>query len=160
MEGVHGRAGFVEFGDGVEGTGGQRARGDLRGLFRLAFHFVVVSSGDHVPGADLTPFGDGHFLDHEELGFGLRLEFEGETGEEPVEIGAGFPGDQDGVGEEAVAGRVARTGGFAFLGDGASGERAVDAGCFDLCVGTLCTHVGRLILPDQEIRTRFGKRRS
>jgi hypothetical protein len=24
----------------------------------------------------------------------------------------------------------------------------------------LCTHVGRLILPDQEIRTRFGKRRS
>ena len=48
--------------------------------------------------------------------------------------------------------------GFAFPGDRAPGERAVVAGCFDFRVRTLCTHIRRFILPDQEIRTRFGKK--
>jgi hypothetical protein len=152
MEGADGGSAGVEVFHGVVGAGRHGATGEFGSCFGLFFDLVGEAYGGHAPDADLTPFADDHFLDHEQFAFGAGLEFGDLAGEEAVEGFGGFAGDEDGVGQEAVADVGLGGAFFAFRGDGTAGDGAVGAGGFDLCFGALFVHL------DREFKTVGGKR--
>ena len=80
------------------------------------------------PGAAEAPVGSGHLLDHAELDAIERAEAFEVFGEEGVEALARFAGEDDTVGEEAVAEGVEGRAKLPFGGGGATGAGAVGAG--------------------------------
>jgi hypothetical protein len=112
--------GFLGAGRMVEGPGGEH---DLGGWFfvggggGLLALFVGEGGGFKGPDAEEAPAADGHGFDEVVLVLGGGAEAAGVGGEEGVEAGRGFAGEEDGAGEEAVGDGV--LGGVAFALGGA-----------------------------------------
>jgi len=74
-----------------------------------------------------APAAEGHGFDEGEFVGGGGVEFGGEVCEEPEETPAGFAGEQDGLGEDAVLDGVAGAIAASCRGDGATGFAGVGA---------------------------------
>ena len=162
-------AGFV--GEGAEGAG-EVGDGGFAGVL-----FLTVAGGGEAfggflkalrfldaPEAHATPVRDGDEVDLIGLDAGRGLELLFEDGEEVAETLFGFAGEDQGVGEEAVADGVLGGVGFAFgrdwsggeggvgsgdalafRGDRAAGSGAVGAGGGDLEFGSRNFHYGDIV---------------
>jgi len=122
--------GFVGAGRMAQGAGGEH---DLGGWFfvsgggGLLALFVGEGGGFEGPAAEEAPAADGHGFDEVVLVLGGGLEAAGVGGEEGVEAGGGFAGEEDGAGEETVGDGVLGGVAFAFRGAGAGGFLGVRA---------------------------------
>ena len=105
-------------------------RGAMRGRIRrrLASHLEIEPGFLKPEDAHVTPASDGHGFEERGFGGGAGLKLGDEGVVEVLEAIHGFAFENDGLGEEAVAGGVLRRDGFAFGGDGAVGFGAVGAG--------------------------------
>ena len=122
--------GFEEAGrlvEGIEGEEGAGGRVLVGGGIGLEGLFASELSGLEGPVAEGAPAAEGHGFNEGEFVGGGGVEFGGEVCEEPEETLAGFAGEQDGLGEDAVFDGVA--GGIAATsrGDGATGFAGVGA---------------------------------
>ena len=160
--------GFVA--EGAEGAGEVRDRGFAGVCFLAAAghgeafggFFKVLRLPD-APEAHATPVRDGSEVDLIGLDAGLGLKFLFKGGE-VTETLLGFAGEDQGVGEEAVADGVLGGAGFAFgrdwsdgmggvgsgdalafRGDGAAGFSAIGAGGGDLEFGSRRFHYGDIV---------------
>ncbi|HVV71866.1 MAG TPA: hypothetical protein VHI52_10265 [Verrucomicrobiae bacterium] len=129
-------AGFMPF-DGFEGT--RRMLESACGEHDPGGRFFVAGGGGLLtllmgegggfkgPAAEKAPAADRHGFDEIVLVLGGRLESAGVGGEEGVKAVAGFTGEEDGTGEEAVGDGVLGGVPLAFRGAGASGFLSVGA---------------------------------
>lgn len=123
--------------------GGERGGG--RGLVGSGGRVgdVIVEGGFlEAPDAVLTPAGGGDGIDQHALGWGLGLVLLDEFVEEFEESGGLFGVEDDGFGEESVAGAVAGGVAFALGGDRPFGFGSVGAGGGDLRGGSHVTRMG------------------
>ncbi|HXE65000.1 MAG TPA: hypothetical protein VN519_15760 [Bryobacteraceae bacterium] len=97
--------------------------------------FVGEGGGFEGPATEEPPAADGHGFDEVVLVLGDGLEAAGVGGEEGVEAGGGFAGEEDGAGEEAVGDGVLGGVAFALRGAGAGGFLGVRAIAGELGVG-------------------------
>jgi hypothetical protein len=105
-------------GGGEAGEGGGEAA-ELVGFFVLAGDAVFEEALLDGPEAAHAPVGGGHFLDHAEFDAVDGIEVLQVSGDQGVELGAGFAAHNDAVGEEAVAHGVGRGAAFTLRGFGA-----------------------------------------
>jgi len=130
--------GFVGAGRMAEGAGGEH---DLGGWFfvggggGLLALFVGEGGGFEGPAAEEAPAADGHGFDEVVLVLGGGLEAAGIGGEEGVEAGGRFAGEEDGAGEEAVGDGVLGGVAFALGGAGTGGFLGVRTVAGELGVG-------------------------
>ena len=130
--------GFVGAGRMAEGAGGEH---DLGGWFfvggggGLLALFVGEGGGFEGPAAEEAPAADGHGFDEVVFVLGGGLEAAGVGGEEGVEAGGRFAGEEDGAGEEAVGDGVLGGVAFALGGAGTGGFLGVRTVAGELGVG-------------------------
>jgi len=103
--------------------------GIIPSFFSFRRGWVLVGGGIGLEGpvAEGAPAAEGHGFDEGEFVGGGGVEFGGEVCEEPEETPAGFAGEQDGLGEDAVLDGVAGAIAASCRGDGATGFAGVGA---------------------------------
>jgi hypothetical protein len=120
---------------GQGGEGGGKAFGLRGGGIQLVFEFLIEGSSFDGPEAAQAPDGGDHFLDE---GLGGKVGG-GETAEEILvefaEGVGGLVGEEDAVGQDAVAEGIEGRAALALGGFGAAGECSVGAGGADATFG-------------------------
>jgi hypothetical protein len=104
-------AGLVAMEEREVGSGGEAGEGggeaaELVVFFVLPGEAVFEEALLDGPEAAHAPVGGGHFLDHPELDAVDGVEVLQVTGDQGVELGAGFAAHDDAIGEEAVTHRI------------------------------------------------------
>ncbi len=128
-------AGFVTMEQVQLRRGSELAVGGSEAAEVISFGFAGHGAGEEAildgPGATEAPVGGGHFLDHAELDAVEGAKTGAVLIDQAVEGVADLAGEDDGLGEEAVAEGIEGRLALAFGGNGATGAGAVGAGGTD-----------------------------